>query len=563
MNFNWQAPPLSKSSDYEKLKRTQDELIALQIANDANIANARKAVLLNIPPQLSIVENMSPEESLSDNSRQESLAQQNLKQFKFRDQDISDILVQIRRDPQLSYNLLNANFPAIKSNVERSFDTKLITPTFFVEYLKTFLQKRAQSVGLVQMQPSINNVIDTVFEVKLIVPNETDMEYIKEQALKSGILNGDNLERFNEILQYIPSQQDYEVLSNMDQVSRKEAIDFLLDIFKNFPTSIQIESLVNNIKNGRLSRREFYDSINKLLNSIDNILPRLPKFEQKEENQIQNQTPVVENQIVIYEPKLRRDVYKSTSTSKLGDIKQFLNENPDIADALINRTTGRRIKPSTLTKKPNARGGNFIDDTNLEDIWNREANQSNETKTGNGFVGDFNRIQKQSKNRMKIGSGLKAVQIPTYREFGKFCINTNQLEQQDILNVKYKNCLGVIPQFKPIAVSDILKDFIMNLLDTGKANIRVYSQISDEERKYFEKIATSAGVFNHLGLPKTIIDDEEKDVKRWEILRGQAIAGNNNKMLLEELRKLTVKLMNCGKIRRKEGIDILLELSAM
>jgi hypothetical protein len=46
-------------------------------------------------------------------------------------------------------------------------------------------------------------------------------------------------------------------------------------------------------------------------------------------------------------------------------------------------------------------------------------------------------------------------------------------------------------------------------------------------------------------------------------LRGQVIAGNNNHKLLEELRKLTVKMMNCGKIQRKEGIDILLELSAM
>ena len=94
MNFNWTPPPLSKASDWQKLKQTQDELIAIQISNDANIANARKEVMMNIPPQLSVIQSMSPEENLADNSKQESLAQQNLKQLKFRDQDISDILVQ-------------------------------------------------------------------------------------------------------------------------------------------------------------------------------------------------------------------------------------------------------------------------------------------------------------------------------------------------------------------------------------------------------------------------------------------------------------------------------------
>jgi hypothetical protein len=66
-----------------------------------------------------------------------------------------------------------------------------------------------------------------------------------------------------------------------------------------------------------------------------------------------------------------------------------------------------------------------------------------------------------------------------------------------------------------------------------------------------------------MGLPVTVIDDEEKDVRRWEILRGQVTAGNNNAKLLDELRKLTVRLMNVDRIKRKTGLDILMELSAM
>jgi hypothetical protein len=162
-----------------------------------------------------------------------------------------------------------------------------------------------------------------------------------------------------------------------------------------------------------------------------------------------------------------------------------------------------------------------------------------------------------------MGKGIAAVEQPSYKEFGKFCINMNHLENQDILNIKYKNCLGAVPSFKPTAISDIFRDFIIDLLESGKANTRVYNQISDEERKYFQKIASAAGVFKGMGLPVTVIDDEEKDVRRWEILRGQVTAGNNNSKLLEELRKLTVRLMNADRIKRKQGLDILVELSAM
>ena len=123
--------------------------------------------------------------------------------------------------------------------------------------------------------------------------------------------------------------------------------------------------------------------------------------------------------------------------------------------------------------------------------------------------------------------------------------------------------MGAVPSFKPVAVSDIYRDFVIDLLESGRPNNRVYNQICDEEKKHFEKVASTAGIFKGLGLPKTVIDTEEQDVKRFELLRGEVVAGNNNQKVLSELRKLTVKLMNSDRIKRKQGLDILMELSAM
>ncbi len=63
------------------------------------------------------------------------------------------------------------------------------------------------------------------------------------------------------------------------------------------------------------------------------------------------------------------------------------------------------------------------------------------------------------------------------------------------MNVKYKS-LGSVPQFKSVPVSDVFKDFILDVLVNGKVNPRVYDSLPpDDERILFEKIASGAGVF--------------------------------------------------------------------
>jgi hypothetical protein len=136
----------------------------------------------------------------------------------------------------------------------------------------------------------------------------------------------------------------------------------------------------------------------------------------------------------------------------------------------------------------------------------------------------------------------------------------NQLKNRDILNVKFRS-LGRIPQFKPQPISEALKDFVLDLLENGKPNHRVYDTLSVEERQLFEKLATYAGIINSLKLKKTLTDEDIKDNERFAILKGEYLAGNNSQTLLKELRKLVVKFMNTGKITKTDGTNLLIELS--
>ena len=575
MNFNWQAPPQTSASDREKFKINQNDIIAIQIANDANIANARQQqFVLKTPQALTPIESMSPEQLLNDDAGNEMLAQQNLKQLKFRDQEVADIMVNIRRDPQLSFTLLNANFPAVKSEIEKRFNLKLVTPTFFLDFLRSYLAKVSKSLGLTQYSRSKNDSVDTVEEIKTILPDVDDLRFLRRQAQKANY-DANKLALLDELINELPNETDYANFALMDPVGRQQAIQEFLTLMKDLPTNSQVSYLVEGIQSGVVDRRAFNDAMTKLLNSI-NVTFSKPEVRLTQEQfnpqarELPEPTapPQYLSEPVQLKPvpksqyttpiKPTRNFLNSPESLPLKDIKAFFQDNPNLASQLVDKRSGEKISYRKLTKTQ-GRAGVWLYDTNIFELWGQE-----EPPTTEGYgIGSMNKVQKQPRNAIRIGKGITAVEQPSWCEFGKYVINLPHLENQDILNVKYKNCLGAVPSFKPTAVSDIYRDFLIDLLDTSKPNTRVYNQIGDEERKHFEKLATNAGVFKGMGLPKTVIDDDEKMVKRFELLRGEIQAGNNNAKLLDETRKLVVKLMNADRIKKKQGLDILLELSAM
>ena len=93
---NYTMPPRLRASDYAKGKISQDEIIALQIANDANISRARKAIKLGEIPQKTEMETASTDELLADDATQEANARTNVMKLGFRDREAAVIITNIR-----------------------------------------------------------------------------------------------------------------------------------------------------------------------------------------------------------------------------------------------------------------------------------------------------------------------------------------------------------------------------------------------------------------------------------------------------------------------------------
>ena len=62
------------------------------------------------------------------------------------------------------------------------------------------------------------------------------------------------------------------------------------------------------------------------------------------------------------------------------------------------------------------------------------------------------------------------------------------------------------------------------------------------------------------GIEKT---KENREMDRFEILRGEIEAGNDNKTLIKEFKLMLVRFMNAGRIPRRQAQEILVDIAAM
>lgn len=252
---------------------------------------------------------------------------------------------------------------------------------------------------------------------------------------------------------------------------------------------------------------------------------------------------------------------------KLQDLKATFRAHPDMAENLRLIRDGRPVNYNDLqiTQVTNPRSKKiWWSDTNIRDLFMAKFGRGIKPTTGQGVANRYrylgNGIKPMSRQRVTVGKGIAVQETPSYKQFGKYAIHIPQLEQQDILNVKYKS-LGQVPKYKPMAVSDIFRDFLLDLLDNGKPNVRTYQQIAPDERKVFEEMSIGAGVWNALGLKRTTTSTDDEENKRFELLKGEYMAGNNNPKVISDLRRLVVKMMNDGRIRKAQGTELLMELS--
>jgi len=564
---------LRNPSDYSKGVMTQDELLRIAIANDANVAQARAGFQRGEVQELSPQQLKSPAELQADIALQEKTALDNLLRL-FQYREASAIIGELNPDEIFT---MNQSFPLIEREISKRFAKGLLSPTFFVEYLRKFKEELEQSKGVSTNLSSITNkfntLTDNINDIRAILPTKTQFSNLQDYLEGEfdrlpRLIIAPLLTRIQRLQNAIPSSEDFRRVSADQEILQYETLNMLQNITANMPTQNQLGMIMEDIRSGRVSQAEGVKRIEDAISGVSNeqldMLEDIKReIQQSRPGQsipfdilAQITTDVPQYPVIAIERKLTAQgtpvksgdlfvVYPNGNNERitLTKLKAFTEENASFRRWYADNVGG---SPALMMLR------NFILEQSTEGVARKELPPE---KSGFGLKAKNGRIRTK-----KIGEGVKYEPEPTYRQFGKYVINIPQLKERDILNVKFPS-LGRIPQFKPTPISDIMKEFLLELLDSGKVSNRIYEQIPIEERQLFEKIATGAGILNALKLKRTISNEDKEDNDRFTLLKGEYLAGNNSVALLKELRKLVVKFMSQGKISKHDGMNLLIELS--
>jgi hypothetical protein len=101
------------------------------------------------------------------------------------------------------------------------------------------------------------------------------------------------------------------------------------------------------------------------------------------------------------------------------------------------------------------------------------------------------------------------------------------------------------------------------MIGGGLPSYNEMSELSDDEKNTLYKVFKLSQIDKADLLPSPDKTKDEQEMNRFQILKGQIQAGNDNKELIKEFKVMLLKFINGGKIPKAQGMDIITELMAM
>jgi hypothetical protein len=145
-----------------------------------------------------------------------------------------------------------------------------------------------------------------------------------------------------------------------------------------------------------------------------------------------------------------------------------------------------------------------------------------------------------------------------YVPFGKYILNRNKLND-GVVMIKRPNG-SFMGDLQSRRISNNLKNIFQKVVGGNIPNFQDFSKLDEDEKEYLHYVAKKTNLVDKLQVPTPKKDNEEKMIDKFQILRGQIVAGNDNIQLINEFKKLVLKMSDEKLLPRRQVSDILIDL---
>ena len=142
--------------------------------------------------------------------------------------------------------------------------------------------------------------------------------------------------------------------------------------------------------------------------------------------------------------------------------------------------------------------------------------------------------------------------------FGKYLLSLKQLQKgKFMLRTKSRN---PVLSFKTITLTKKTKAIVEKLLRDIEVTFEEIDALSEDERNIINQVVEKTEINTRLKIPNTKKTQLEKDLHKFNVLRGSIISGNDSTELLKDFRRLLLHLTNENYISKKECNEVLMEM---
>ncbi len=142
--------------------------------------------------------------------------------------------------------------------------------------------------------------------------------------------------------------------------------------------------------------------------------------------------------------------------------------------------------------------------------------------------------------------------------FGKYLLSLKNLQKNKfMLRTKSKN---PVLSFKTLTLTRKTKAIVQKLLQDVEVTFEEIDSLNEDEKNDIDTIISKTDIDTRLRVPNTKKTRLERDLHKFNVLRGSIISGGDNIDMLRDFRKLLLSLSNSGYISKKETGEVLLEM---
>tara|TARA_R110000744_G_scaffold94472_1_gene182425 strand:+ start:161 stop:751 length:591 start_codon:yes stop_codon:yes gene_type:complete len=145
-----------------------------------------------------------------------------------------------------------------------------------------------------------------------------------------------------------------------------------------------------------------------------------------------------------------------------------------------------------------------------------------------------------------------------YLNFGNYTINLKQLKGGKL---QFRTKGGYfVKGLENKRLTPNMKIIIDKLIAGGEILYEDVDRLDDGEKDYLSQMAQKAGINDRLKIPSPMLTKTQSEINKFNVLRGQIVAGNDSSEMIKQFKCLLLKLSNTGHIDRHEANEVMVML---